>query len=503
MKNIVEKELCTGCRACELICPLECITMSADAEGFLYPEIDEKKCVQCGKCREVCVGHKSCHDTSCFTKHAFAAWNRDYGIRKNSSSGGIFYSLAENMISAGGVVYGAAFNTDFSVKHRRIEDIKEISALMGSKYVQSDTAETYRQVLEDLKSGNTVLYSGTPCQIAALLRFTKGFGEKLFTVSVICHGVPSPGVWKKYLYLKRGQYAESEIRKISFRDKSFGWKDFSLYIEFEKYRYLQQCRDDLYMRGFLQNLFLRPSCYQCNAKGFSVGADLIMGDFWGVERELPEVDMDSGISGIIACTLKGLELWNRVQCHMYFTEISDEAICKYNYAFGHSVPYNKDRALFFKDLTDVGLVEDTMKEYIKPDKISNNERRLYQYDIVFKYLEKKIQGFSIGKILHRFGIKRIVLYAVTELLDLALEDILNGKNNFDILISDRQFQRLGGEYRGMPVAAPQELRQIVSGDDTYGIIVCNPVRENEIIDELIAEGVGLEKIYSLVSFIFD
>lgn len=503
MKRIIKKELCTGCRACEWSCPVNCIAMSADEEGFLYPEIDEKKCVQCGKCRDVCAGYKHRQDSPGFQKSAFAAWSRDSKIRQDSSSGGVFYSLAKTRIAAGGVVYGAAFDAGFMVRHKRITEIKEIPALMGSKYVQSDTAGTYRQVLEDLKSGYTVLYSGTPCQISSLLEFTKGHGKKLFTVSVICHGTPSPEVWKKYLSLKKGQYDESAVRKVSFRDKSYGWKDFSICIEFERYCYLRSHKDDLYMQGFLQNLFLRPSCYRCNARGFSAGADLVIGDFWGAERELYETGINSGVSSVIVCTARGLELWDEIKDCLQFGEVSPDAIYRHNSAFWHSVPQNENRESFFKDLAENGLLEEAMKKYIRPAMISYKERCLYQYEILQKYLDMKIQGISVGKILRRFGMKRIILYAVTDLLDLALKDILSEKGEFSIGISDKRFQRLGGTYEGMPVIPPQELKSLFEKNEADGIVVCNPIRENEIIDELLAEGIGLGKIYSLISLIFD
>ncbi len=503
MKYIIEKELCTGCRACEWSCPAHCIVMSADEEGFLYPEIDEKKCIQCGKCRDVCVGYIHRKDSLCFQKTAFAAWSRESLIRLDSSSGGVFYFLARNMIAIGGIVYGAAFDADFMVKHRRVTEMKGILALMGSKYVQSDTAGTYRQVLEDLKSGHTVLYSGTPCQISALLEFIKGYEEKLFTVSVICHGTPSPDIWKKYLDLKKGQYAESAIRKVSFRDKSYGWKDFSVSIVFERYSYLKSHKDDLYMQGFLQNLFLRPSCYQCNAKEFSAGADIVIGDFWGVERELSGTDINPGVSSVIVCSAKGLELWDGIKDYLQFREVSLDAIYRNNSAFWSSVSRNENRESFFKDLAENGLLEEAIKKYTRSAMLSRDERCLYQYDILQKYLDIKIRGKSVGGMLRRFGIKRIILYAVTDLLDLTLKDILSENEAFSVYISDKQFQRLGETYKGVPVVSPQELKGLFEKNEADGIVVCNPVRENEIIDELSAGGIELEKIYSLISLIFD
>lgn len=503
MKDRIKKKFCTGCRACELICPSNCISMTADAEGFLYPEIDEKRCVRCGKCQEVCVGNKPQEETSDFSKLTFAAWNKDLEIKKDSSSGGVFYALAEQVLAVGGIVYGAAFADDFEVRHRKIETIKELPALMGSKYVQSDTGKTYRLVLENLKSGQVVLYSGTPCQISALQHFVGNYGKKLITVSVICHGVPSPDVWRKYILLKKGQYAENDVRKISFRDKSYGWKDFGIYMEFEQYSYLQSHREDLYMQGFLQNLFLRPSCYQCPAKGFSAGADLIMGDFWGIHEEIPEVDTDLGVSAVIVCTSKGLELWNRVRDSISFLDTSYDAVCRHNHALEHSVPRNSNRDSFFEDLAYTGLIEETIKKHTKSAIIPDNERFLYQYDIINKYLEKKIQGFSLGEMLYRFGIKRIVLYAITDLLSLVLTDILNDKEKFSILISDKQFQRFNGYYKNIAIIDPKKLKYLADQSEIDGIVVCNPLRENEIIDEFLAEGIQLEKIYSIISLIFD
>ena len=504
MKGLmIEKALCTGCRACESVCPLNCITMVTDNEGFLYPEIDEGKCVRCGKCREVCIGYKPRSDSACSQKRTFAAWNRNPKIRNGSSSGGMFYLLAEHIITGGGVVYGAAFDDSFAVRHRRIEKIEDLPALMGSKYVQSDIGQTYRQALEDLKTGRNVLYSGTPCQISAFLGFTKGYEEKLITVSVVCHGVPSPEIWKRYLALKKGQYGENRVKKISFRDKTYGWKDFGIYIEFDHNCYLCSHKEDLYMQGFLQNLFLRPSCYQCRAKGLWAGADIILGDFWGIGEEIPEIDTDLGVNCGIVCTSKGLDIWNKIQDSVCSQDIAYETVCRHNSALEHSVPPNGNRTRFFEDLSYTGLIEEAMRAYVKPVKISDNERYLYQYDIVAKYLEKKMQKFSVAEMFCRLGMKRVVLYAVTDLLNLVLTDILNDKRDVSVFISDRQFQWMNGWYRGMAVIAPCELKRLIEQNVLDGIIVCNPIRENEIIDGFLGEGIELKKIYSLVSLIYD
>lgn len=503
MGAISDRETCTGCRACELICPVHCISMKEDSEGFLYPIIEHEICVNCGKCGEICFSKISDLKNSGTDRQVFAAWNKNTEILKKSSSGGIFYSLAKYVLRRKGIVYGAAFTKDFFVEQTRIDREKDITLLMGSKYVQSDTKRTYAQTLEDLKNGKIVMYSGTPCQIRGLINFVGEFSRRLYCVSVICHGAPSPRIWKKYLHLKKGQYDETRIQSISFRDKTFGWKDFCININFEKQKYLEEHNYDLYMQGFLQNLFLRPSCYQCIAKKKSVYADIILGDYWGIEKEIPELNQNKGISSVIINTKKGIELWDGIQDEINSQKSTYESVAAHNNAIKESVPDHRNRSRFYEELDIGGVLEEAIKDNLNTLRISNEQRYIYQYSIVYKYLKRQLSNNDIKKTIHRLGLKKIVLYAITDLLDLLLIDIERKAGEFTIYVSDRNYKKYGEEYKGTSMICPYDLNEMEKRGEVDGVIICNPLRENDIFKELMESGIRLEKIYSLTALIFD
>lgn len=496
------KAECTGCRACELSCPVHCIKMEADAEGFIYPIRDDTKCIQCDKCEKICNSKGNIIDKLCVDRKVYAAWNKNSEVLQNSSSGGIFYALAKYVISVGGIVYGAAFTDDYQVEQKRIEKEDDIILLMGAKYVQSDTKRTYEQALEDLKNGKTVLYSGTPCQIRGILNFAKEFSQRLFCVSVICHGVPSPSVWQKYLALKKGQFAENFIRNISFKYKACEWKNFCLYIEFEKRKYVEEQDRDLYMKGFLQNLFLRPSCYYCTANTEPVYADIILGDYWGIEKEIPELNTNTGISCIVLNTKKGIELWEGIQEEVYYRESTYDAIIRQNGAVEASVSKNENRKRFFEELDIGGVVEEALRNNLQLTRVTDEDRFLYQYTTLYKYLKRQLSGDYLSRTLCRIGLEKVALYSITDLLDLIIIDI-SKMGNYSIYISDRNYERYGDEYKGFSVVAPYSLKEMLSKGELDGIIICNMLRENDIFEELIAQGFEQQALYSFTALLFD
>lgn len=309
--NIKDKENCCGCGACQAVCPKKCLSMQADDEGFLYPYIEMEKCIHCGKCERVCPQKQKCIASE-FMPTAYAAMSQNDSVREESSSGGIFSLLAEEILRQDGTVFGAAFDEQFNVCHQSAESQQTLEKLRGSKYVQSDCTSVYKIVKEKLNAKEIVLYTGTPCQIAALKQYLGKEYENLFTAEVLCHGVPSPKLWEKYLEWQRENY-QSDIKSISFRKKTLGWKQFSVEIQFENSKiYTKPFGEDLYGDLFLKNISLRPSCYHCKFKEIPRCADLSLGDCWGIEKIFPDMDDNRGTSVVLVHSKKGQNLFDKI-----------------------------------------------------------------------------------------------------------------------------------------------------------------------------------------------
>lgn len=336
MIQITDKSLCCGCAACVQRCPKQCITLHEDHEGFLYPKVDTEACIDCTLCEKVCPilneGDKR------KPLKVYAAINKDEKIRLESSSGGIFTLLAEQTIGEGGVVFGARFDENWQVRLDYTETIGGIAAFRGSKYVQSRTENTYQQTESFLKEGRKVLFTGTPCQIAGLKKYLHKEYDNLLAVDFVCHGVPSPKVWRRYLQKLLASKGEKNtvsfspnpssisegyapIAGISFRNKALGWKKYSFVLrrnlteataegEANSVSFSDMHRENLYMRLFLSDVILRPSCYQCHCKEGKSGADITIADFWGIGNISPEMDDDKGTSLIILQTEKGKQIFS-------------------------------------------------------------------------------------------------------------------------------------------------------------------------------------------------
>ena len=376
MIHITDREKCCGCEACIQRCPQQCITLHEDGEGFLYPETDEGRCIDCGLCEKVCP--VIFQGTARRPLNVYAAKNPDEEIRWESSSGGVFTLLAEKILSEGGVVFGARFDARWEVVHDYTENVEGLSAFRGSKYVQSRIGDSFRQTECFLKTGRKVLFSGTPCQIAGLKLFLKKEYDNLLTVDFICHGVPSPGVWRKYLKeiaarraagkntvlyasLNKSGDVLRDISFISFRDKTLSWKKFSFVVCFsatdgaEKNSVLlsEDLHTNLFLKGFLADLYLRPSCYACPVKKLKSGSDLTIGDFWGVEYVLPRIDDGQGVSIIMSHNLKGQNICSSLNCDLW--EIAYEQVIKGNSAVTNSCIKPLQRKIFFDRYESVAL----------------------------------------------------------------------------------------------------------------------------------------------------
>lgn len=301
-------EQCCGCGACYNICPRNAISMSEDKYGFVYPEIDKSKCIRCGLCMKVCGFQNS--EVKNEPLKTFAASAKNDKIINSSASGGAFAVIASNILNEGGIVFGAAFDMDHNVYHIGIDSVKKLCLLQGSKYVQSNTAETYKQARNLLNNGKKVLYSGTPCQIAGLQGFLGKNYDNLITADLICHGVPNQKIFKDYLK------SLGKVKNFSFRDKYIGWGiNGSAVVEkngSEKKIKLWES-DSAYLYYFSQGDIYRESCYNCKYACSHRPADITLGDYWGIEKQHPNYlgkdgfDESKGISVVIANTEKGLK----------------------------------------------------------------------------------------------------------------------------------------------------------------------------------------------------
>lgn len=323
--------------------------MISNEEGFWYPQIIKDQCIKCGLCQRICpIINKWNPSLSQITK-VIIAQNKNETIRLNSSSGGIFSLLAEYIIDQGGVVFGAAFSDDFrSVHHICVDNKNDLEKLRGSKYVQSKIGDTYQRTKEYLDGGRIVFFTGTPCQIGGLYSFLRKNYNNLFTHDIICHGVPSPIVWEKYVEY-RERKAASKAQQVFFRHKKYGWKSFSMAIGFSNNtKYIRTLQEDPYMRLFLSNSCLRPSCYDCSFKTESRQADITLADFWGVQYTAPKMDDDKGTSLLIIHSEKGVNLMKSISSFIVSQDIDMGDVLRYNPALIQSAKKNVHREALFE-----------------------------------------------------------------------------------------------------------------------------------------------------------
>ena len=369
MLHFNHKYDCCGCSACVQKCPKQCISMAEDEEGFLYPHIDINTCIDCGLCEKVCPVINQAGERQ--PRDCYAAYNPDEDVRRDSSSGGVFTLIAENVIREGGVVFGARWNEKWQVVHAYTETVEGLAQFRGSKYVQSIIGDSYQQAERFLKDGRKVLFSGTPCQIAGLKLYLRKEYENLLSVDFICHGVPSPGVFRWHLQEELNGIARQgnknsvsfptihsipkgdvhcpdglELEGIRFRDKCTGWKKYSFALDLAKasadgekiqFTLSNNLEENTFLRGFLADLYLRPSCHNCPAKNFKSGSDITIADYWGYEDSSELKDDDKGISAVFVNTEKGDFKYKCLD--LFSTPTTIEKICRTNGAITHSSEY--------------------------------------------------------------------------------------------------------------------------------------------------------------------
>lgn len=355
MENISRiKEKCVGCKSCEQSCPKHCISMVDNKEGFWYPVVDEKNCVECGKCLKTCpVENAEQHRNMPQTVWAWRNKN-DADIMK-SASGGAADSAAKTVLQMGGVVYGAAYDEQLVVSHIEVERDEDREKLQSSKYVQSNPKDSYSKVKKRLAEGKTVLYTGTPCQIAGLYAFLGGDKPNLYTVDLICHGVPSPKFFKKYIEYQNKK-TDGRVIYFNFRSKDKrGWGTQYLLKTKTKTK-TKTLSLDRYGKHFMDGDCYRESCYQCAYANTSRVGDITVGDFWGIAKSHPEFNSPKGVSSVFVNTEKGQELFEKMKP---FAE-TEQATLKEAMVKQHNLvqPSNRpeNRSDFYKEIDEPDFV---------------------------------------------------------------------------------------------------------------------------------------------------
>ena len=355
MIRITDKSECTGCTACVTSCPVQCIVMRRDREGFDYPIANPDICIECGKCEAVCPIMNPSEAVEPVA--VYAAKIPDYV--SGSSSGGVFPFLARNVINEGGVVFGAAVNADLSVGHMEAERMEDVEKMRGSKYVQSDLYSVFEDTKSYLVEGRKVLFTGTPCQIAGLNAYLGRRYDNLLTVEVACHGVPGPGLWERYMEALAVKY-KGRISEISFRDKSRSWMHYQFSAVTEHGEFSRPYMDEPYMALFVQNLIIRPSCYSCRFRDGRSGSDITLADMWTVGSLVKDMDDDRGTSLVVANTGKGM----RATSGLNGREVLFNAASAGNGGFACHVDIPQRREEFFQGYPFAKDIRSYMKGFV-------------------------------------------------------------------------------------------------------------------------------------------
>ena len=363
MKLLEDAGNCCGCGTCRNACPRDCISMQLDAEGFLYPMIEQQLCIECGRCLDVCPANREDLPQKPQRCDVYAAWNKDSKVRQESSSGGVFTALATHVLQNNGVVFGASFDKNNNLTHCMVENGEGLAGLRGSKYIQSDMLLQFREAKRQLDWGKPVLFCGTPCQVAGLKTYLGADCERLYLCDFVCHGVPSTKVFQRYCeHIKEN----SDIISLYFRDKKTGWKRFGMHMEFNgRPSYCSDLKHDPFLVGFLSNLFLRPSCHRCRYTTAYRGSDITLGDFWGIGSKAPRLDDDRGTSLVIINTEKGKEIFNRCKEDLVYHESDLELAIDGNACLARHAQPSPLREQFFKDLDKMAF-GDLAKTYLQP-----------------------------------------------------------------------------------------------------------------------------------------
>lgn len=391
--SILEKEKCTGCYACYNACPKDCISMKRDMEGFVYPMIDKEQCVECGLCNKACpVISKVFVSENSDNPDIYAAWSMDEDIRLNSTSGGVFSELAIRFMKDGGYLCGARYNETHHIEHCIVNTREGLDKIRQSKYAQSDMGRVYRDVKKLLKDGEKVLFCGTPCECAGLINYIGHRDNNLLIIDFICRGSNSPKVYEKFLDYLEEKY-DSKIKKVWFKNKTYGWNRFATKVEFENGEsYLEDRDNDIYIVGYIKhNLYMRPSCADCEYRTLPRVSDITLADFWGVKMSNEELDIEKGTSLVMVNSEKGRAEFERIKDNIYYEEKTLADTLEKNPSIFTSPVMNPKRRYFFENLDKAPFDKLAKKCFKKKFSIKRTISRVVPGKIK-KSIKKKLSG---------------------------------------------------------------------------------------------------------------
>lgn len=374
MKEVwLQKKECTGCGACENICPHNAIQLKPDQCGFIYPEITDQ-CVDCNLCEKVCAQRKN-KILNYNTPVTYAVWSKDEQTRYCSTSGGAFSELARTVLLNGGKVVGAQYNEKNLVEHVVITSEDGLKKIRQSKYIQSEIKLVYREVKSMLKGGIEVLFCGAPCQVAGLYAFLGKEYEHLITADFICRGMNSPKAYMSWLDEIEKEH-HSHVKQVWFKYKIGGWKKSPrcTRIDFENGEEVVYDQEkNLFMKGYLEtNLYIRPSCGDCQFKGIPRQGDITLADFWGLAENL---DDDKGVSMVLLNNKKGEYMFGRVKDRLEIHQRNFEEIFEGNVCFANSVNINPKSEKFLCSL-DRYTFSKALTKYTKPSVLTAWKKKI-------------------------------------------------------------------------------------------------------------------------------
>lgn len=398
MKSVYDKkENCCGCSACKQICPTKSIRMEEDINGYLYPVIDINTCIDCMACIKVCPLQVDT-EMARMPQQSYAYVNLNAESRLQSASSGAFEALCMAFLQEEGnySIYGCELDDNLQAKHCSICDIKEIYKFKKSKYLQSKIDNEYISILRELKKGKKVIFSGTPCQVAALNKFLKKDFENLFTIDFVCHGVPNQKIFSRYIE-ELEKKNRAKVKKYIFRNKRKirqEWNNLGVRIDFSNGKSVEfEAEEDLYMTGFLSGLFNRDSCYKCKFASLKRISDVTIGDFWGIDKVYPELSESktNGTSLIMCNTLKGIEVIQNFRMNTLYSTSIEDAV-RENGQLRSPQKENKKRTIFLKEFRNNKKFSVCMRKAF-PEKYGFNKEKIYQMNFYIKL--SKIKKFFL------------------------------------------------------------------------------------------------------------